>query len=105
MSGRAPARQPGQPDEITLLELAETVLGVTGSRARSFFEALPVDDPQVRQPTSPRVPGSLGWEPEASKTGCAFLIAAASRTPVGQSLLREQLLERGRRRRQARSTE
>src|SRR5206468_12718087 len=40
----------GNPSEYTLLELAHTVIGVTGSRSKIVYEALPVDDPQVRQP-------------------------------------------------------
>src|ERR671932_1451063 len=40
----------GNPDEFTLLELARAVIDVTGSRSEIVFEALPTDDPQVRQP-------------------------------------------------------
>jgi len=54
----------GNPKEMTLLELAETVIGVTGSRSEIVFEALPVDDPQVRQPDITRAKQLLGWEPE-----------------------------------------
>ena len=54
----------GNPDEMTLLDLAETVIRVTGSRAGVVFEALPVDDPQVRQPDITRARQVLGWEPE-----------------------------------------
>jgi len=54
----------GNPKEMTLLELAETVIDVTGSRSEIVFEALPVDDPQVRQPDITRARQLLGWEPE-----------------------------------------
>jgi dTDP-glucose 4,6-dehydratase len=54
----------GNPDEFTLLELANTVLRVTGSSSPIVFEALPVDDPQVRQPDITRARQVLGWEPE-----------------------------------------
>jgi dTDP-glucose 4,6-dehydratase len=54
----------GNPDEKTLLELAETVLRVTASNSQIVFEALPVDDPQVRQPDITRARQLLGWEPE-----------------------------------------
>jgi dTDP-glucose 4,6-dehydratase len=54
----------GNPDEFTLLELANTVLKVTGSSSPVVFEALPVDDPQVRQPDITRARQVLGWEPE-----------------------------------------
>src|SRR6187431_1590651 len=54
----------GNPDEKTLLELAETVQRVTGSSSEIVFQALPVDDPQVRQPEITRARQLLGWEPE-----------------------------------------
>jgi dTDP-glucose 4,6-dehydratase len=54
----------GNPAEMTLLQLAETVLKVTGSASQVVYEALPVDDPQVRQPDITRARQLLGWEPE-----------------------------------------
>jgi dTDP-glucose 4,6-dehydratase len=54
----------GNPREMTLLELAEHVVRVTGARSEIVFEALPVDDPQVRQPDITRAKQILGWEPE-----------------------------------------
>ncbi|CAN5192778.1 GDP-mannose 4,6-dehydratase [soil metagenome] len=54
----------GNPDEKTLLELAETVIRLTGSSSEIVFEALPVDDPQVRQPDITRAKQIFGWEPE-----------------------------------------
>jgi dTDP-glucose 4,6-dehydratase len=54
----------GNPDEMTLLELAETVIRVTGAKSEIVFEALPTDDPQVRQPDITRARDLLGWEPE-----------------------------------------
>jgi dTDP-glucose 4,6-dehydratase len=56
----------GNPDEKTLLELAETVIRMTGSTSEIVFEALPVDDPQVRQPDITRAKQILGWEPRVS---------------------------------------
>ena len=56
----------GNPQELTLLELAETVIRVTGSKSEIVFEALPVDDPQVRQPDITRARQLLGWEPKVS---------------------------------------
>jgi dTDP-glucose 4,6-dehydratase len=53
----------GNPDEYTLLELAELVIEVTGSRSEIVFEALPTDDPQVRQPDITLAKEILGWEP------------------------------------------
>ena len=54
----------GNPDEKTLLELAETTIRLTDSSSQIVFEALPVDDPQVRQPDITRAKQLLGWEPE-----------------------------------------
>ena len=54
----------GNPAEMSLLELAEKVLEVTASKSQIVFEALPVDDPQVRQPDITRARQVLGWEPE-----------------------------------------
>jgi dTDP-glucose 4,6-dehydratase len=54
----------GNPNEMALIKLAETVIDVTGSRSEIVFEALPVDDPQVRQPDITRARQLLGWEPE-----------------------------------------
>jgi dTDP-glucose 4,6-dehydratase len=53
----------GNPDEFTLLELAETVIDVTGSRSEIVFEALPTDDPRQRRPDITRARELLGWEP------------------------------------------
>jgi dTDP-glucose 4,6-dehydratase len=54
----------GNPQELTLLQLAEAVIEATGSKSQIVFEALPVDDPQVRQPDITRARQLLGWEPQ-----------------------------------------
>ncbi len=54
----------GNPTEMTLLELAQAVIEATGSTSKIVHEALPVDDPQVRQPDITRARQLLGWEPE-----------------------------------------
>ena len=56
----------GNPDEFTLLQLAETVVEVTESRSEIVFEALPVDDPQIRQPDIAKARELLAWEPEVN---------------------------------------
>jgi dTDP-glucose 4,6-dehydratase len=53
----------GNPNEFTLLELAKAVVEVTESRSEIVYEALPVDDPQQRQPDIGRARDLLGWEP------------------------------------------
>ncbi|MFQ5689332.1 MAG: UDP-glucuronic acid decarboxylase family protein [Gemmatimonadota bacterium] len=54
----------GSPDEFTIVELAEKVLEITGSRAGLRHLTLPVDDPQVRQPDISWARRLLEWEPE-----------------------------------------
>ena len=54
----------GNPNEFTILELAQTVVKLTDSKSEIVFEALPVDDPQVRQPDITRATQILGWRPE-----------------------------------------
>ncbi len=73
----------GNPHEMTLLELAEAVIRVTGSKSEIVFEALPVDDPQVRQPDITRAQQVLGWEPEIElDEGLKRLLASADQTQV-----------------------
>ena len=56
----------GNPDEFTMLELAETVKDVTGSASEIVFEALPIDDPKQRRPDITLARELLGWSPEVS---------------------------------------
>jgi dTDP-glucose 4,6-dehydratase len=72
----------GNPGEYTILELAEAVLAATGSSSQIVFEALPVDDPQVRQPDITRARQLLGWEPEtALDEGLRRTLASLERDP------------------------
>jgi dTDP-glucose 4,6-dehydratase len=54
----------GNPDEFTILEAAQAVLEVTGSKSELRFEALPEDDPTRRCPDIARARALLGWEPK-----------------------------------------
>jgi dTDP-glucose 4,6-dehydratase len=54
----------GNPGEYTILQLAEAIIAATGSKSQIVYEALPVDDPQVRQPDITRARQLLGWSPE-----------------------------------------
>jgi dTDP-glucose 4,6-dehydratase len=56
----------GNPEEMTLLQMAQAIVELTESRSEILFEALPVDDPKVRQPDISRARDLLGWEPEVS---------------------------------------
>ena len=73
----------GNPGEYTILQLAEAVLAATGSTSQIVFEALPVDDPQVRQPDITRAQQLLGWGPEiALDEGLRRTLASLGRDPA-----------------------
>jgi len=73
----------GNPAEFTLNELAEVVLRITGSKSELVYEALPVDDPQVRQPDITRARQLLGWEPEIQlEEGLRRMLPSFGREPV-----------------------
>jgi len=54
----------GNPREMSMRELAEHIIQITGSRSRIVTRPLPVDDPKVRQPDITRARTLLGWEPK-----------------------------------------
>jgi dTDP-glucose 4,6-dehydratase len=73
----------GNPNEFTMNELAETVIRVTGSKSEIVHEALPVDDPQVRQPDITRATQLLGWQPEIELAdGLRRMLESFGREPV-----------------------
>ncbi|MBC8485536.1 MAG: SDR family oxidoreductase [Bacteroidetes bacterium] len=54
----------GNPVEFTILELAETVIRLTGSKSKIIYKPLPSDDPMQRQPDITMAKSELGWEPK-----------------------------------------
>jgi dTDP-glucose 4,6-dehydratase len=73
----------GNPGEFTIFELAETVLRVTGSNSEVVFEALPMDDPQIRRPDISRARDVLGWEPEIDlEGGLRRMLVSLGREPA-----------------------
>jgi len=54
----------GNPHEMTIRQLAERIIALTGSKSRIVEKPLPVDDPKVRQPDITRARTILGWEPK-----------------------------------------
>jgi len=56
----------GNPDEFTILELAELILEFTGSSSKLLFSPLPSDDPKKRRPDITLAQDLLSWEPKVS---------------------------------------
>ena len=54
----------GNPHEVTMLELAETIIRLSGTKSRIEHRDLPVDDPKQRRPDITRARTALGWEPK-----------------------------------------
>jgi dTDP-glucose 4,6-dehydratase len=74
----------GNPDhEVSMLELAKTVIRVSGSTSEVVFEALPIDDPQIRRPDITRARQILGWAPEIDlEEGLRRWLRSLGREPV-----------------------
>jgi dTDP-glucose 4,6-dehydratase len=74
----------GNPGEFTILELAHTVIRMTGSRSEVVHEALPQDDPTIRQPDITLARALLGWEPTIElEPGLQVTIDALTRAVTG----------------------
>jgi len=56
----------GNPGEFTMLQLAETVLKLSGSKSKIIYQPLPSDDPKQRQPNIELAKAKLGWEPKVN---------------------------------------
>jgi UDP-glucuronate decarboxylase len=56
----------GNPEEFTIVELAEKIIAMTGSRSKIVFKPLPSDDPTQRQPDISLAKQKLGWQPKVS---------------------------------------
>ena len=66
----------GNSGELSILELAEMTIKMTGSRSKIIFEELPQDDPLQRQPDITLAKERLGWEPTVDlEVGLAKTIA------------------------------
>jgi dTDP-glucose 4,6-dehydratase len=57
----------GNPDEITIKEFAEEIVGLTGSASTITYEPLPADDPKIRQPDITKAEEILGWRPRVDR--------------------------------------
>jgi UDP-glucuronate decarboxylase len=56
----------GNPGEFTMLQLAETVLKLSGSKSKIIHQPLPSDDPKQRQPNIDLAKAKLGWQPNVN---------------------------------------
>jgi len=56
----------GNPKEMTINEIAQEIVTMTGSRSQLIHQSLPIDDPKVRQPDITRAREILGWTPHVS---------------------------------------
>ncbi|MBX5461598.1 MAG: SDR family oxidoreductase [Steroidobacteraceae bacterium] len=88
MSAKEVLRTPvnlGNPEEFTILELADLVLELTGSRSRTVFQPLPSDDPTQRCPNIDLARRALGWEPRTTlRVGLERTIAYFDRVLAGE---------------------
>jgi UDP-glucuronate decarboxylase len=66
----------GNPGEFSMIELAEKIINMTGSKSNIVFETLPQDDPKQRRPDITLAKGTLGWEPKVKlEEGLAHTIS------------------------------
>ena len=56
----------GNPGEFSMLQLAEMVLQLSGSKSKIIHQSLPSDDPKQRQPNIELAKAKLGWQPKVS---------------------------------------
>lgn len=76
----------GNPEEVTILQMAREIIEVTGSQSDITFNPLPRDDPKVRRPDITKAKQCLGWEPRVSR------LEGLKRTlPYFQSILKHGL--------------
>ncbi len=80
----------GNPEEITVLQIAREVIEVTGSESKIVFEPLPVNDPKVRQPDITRAREVLGWEPKVSRSEGLSMTADDFRERIAEEKEKEQ---------------
>ena len=57
----------GNPDEISLLDFANEIIQLTGTKQKIVFRPLPTDDPKQRQPDISRAKELLNWEPKFNR--------------------------------------
>jgi dTDP-glucose 4,6-dehydratase len=73
----------GNPQELTIEQIARKIIEMTGSKSRIVYRPLPTDDPKVRQPDITRAQTLLGWEPKVSLDQGLGATIAYFKTKVG----------------------
>ena len=73
----------GNPHEMTIEEMARTIIRMTGARSKIIYRPLPTDDPQIRQPDITRARALLEWEPKVQLEEGLVKTIAYFRTKVG----------------------
>jgi len=74
----------GNPHEMTIKEIAETIIKMTGSKSRLVYKELPTDDPKQRRPDITRARTLLGWEPKVQLAEGLGHTIEYFKTKVGQ---------------------
>lgn len=73
----------GNPEEVTVLQLAQEVIELTGSKSKIVFGPLPTDDPRVRNPDISKAIAKLGWRPKVSRREGIECVIPYFRAKVG----------------------
>ena len=73
----------GNPREMTIEEIARTIIRMTGAKSQIVYKPLPTDDPKVRQPDITRARTLLGWEPKVALEEGLVKTIEYFRTKVG----------------------
>ena len=74
----------GNPDELTMLQLAQEIIELTDSKSRIIYKELPADDPKVRQPNITKAREILKWEPKYDRRTGLEKTIEYFRTKVGK---------------------
>jgi dTDP-glucose 4,6-dehydratase len=77
----------GNPVEMTIKQIAETIIRMTGSKSRIVYRPLPTDDPKQRRPDITRARELLGWEPKVQLEEGLIKTIEYFRTKVGAAPL------------------
>jgi dTDP-glucose 4,6-dehydratase len=73
----------GNPVEMTIKQIAETIIRMTGSKSQIVYRPLPTDDPKQRRPDITRARTLLGWEPKVQLEEGLVKTIEYFRTKVG----------------------